>query len=114
MGVHDSTDNGRLPVGVKETLAEFCCECVEGIILTQELFLIVFDPVIDFDILERHEDVVDFIFIADFTFVKVGIEVLNELCEDGGRDRSLRQDGGGFVCVVEFNCCHIEMRGREC
>jgi hypothetical protein len=72
--------------------------------------MIVFDPVVDFYILERHEDVLDFIFIRYFAFVEVGVEVLYELSEYGWRNRSCSENGWGFMSVMEFDHCHIMER----
>ena len=71
LGVYDGADDGGFPVRVEKSLAELCGECVKGVVFGKKLFLIILDPVINFDILERHEDVADFIFVGDFAFVKV-------------------------------------------
>ena len=52
LGIYDVADDGGLPVRVQEALAEFCGESFEGVIDRKKLFLVIFDPVIDFDILE--------------------------------------------------------------
>ena len=44
---------------------------------------IVLDPVVNFYVLKLHEDIMNFVFVGDFAFVKVRIEILNELRENG-------------------------------
>ena len=47
------------------------------------MVLIVLDPVVNFYVLKLHEDIMNFVFVGDFAFVKVRIEILNELRENG-------------------------------
>ena len=41
----------------------------------------------------------DFVFVRYLALVKIRIEVLYELCENGRGDGSRSEDGGCFVCV---------------
>ena len=66
-----------------------------------------FDPVVYFDILEGHEDIPDFVFVWDFAFVEVRVEILNELSEDGRGDGTRCEDWSGFVSVMEFDGHHV-------
>ena len=94
---------------VKESLPEFGCEVLEGVSFCQELILIVFYPIIDFDVLERHENIMDFIIVINFAFVKVRVKVLKELSEDCRRNHPFRENRCCFVCIVKFDSCHVEM-----
>ena len=93
---------------VEESLPEFSCEVLESVSFCQELILIVFDPIIDFDVLEQHENITDFIIVINFAFVKVRVKVL-ELSEDCRRNRPYRENRCCFVCIVKFDSCHVEM-----
>ena len=101
---HNVADNGRFPVRVKGAFMEFSCERIKGKIISKELILIVFDPIVYFDILEGHEDIPNFVFIHDFALVEVGVEILNELSEDGRGDGTHCEDWSGFLSVMEFDC----------
>ena len=101
--IHNVADNGRFPVRVEEMFTEFSCEGIKGKIISKELILIVFDPIVYFDILEGHEDIPYFVFIHDFAFVEVGVEILNELSKD------IRKKGFGpretLVALGVFRDC---------
>ena len=63
-------------MGVEEVFAKFGCEGFEGVAISEKFFLIIFNPIIDLNVLEGHKRVTDFVFVFDFTLVEVGIEVL--------------------------------------
>lgn len=99
---------------VEETFAKFCSKFLEGVVLSDESVMIIFDPVVYFDVLEGHEDTSYFFFVGDFTLVKVGVKVLDELCENGRGNMTRCEDWGGFVTVVVFYRCHVlERRVRS-
>ena len=65
---------------------EFHCKRIKGKVISEKLILVIFDPIVYFDILEGHEDIPDFVFISDFAFVEVRVEILDELSKDGRGD----------------------------
>lgn len=81
--------------------------------------MVVFDPVIDFYILEGHKNVANFVFVGYFAFMKVRVEVLNELREDSGRDSAWSEDRSSFMSLMKFDRCHVlygggGRSGRHC
>ena len=92
---------------------KFGSEGFKCIAVCEKRVVIVLNPVDDFDILEGHQDISDLIFICDFAFVEVQSEILYELRDDSGRDRSRCKDRCSFVCVVELNGSHVMNVGVE-
>ena len=71
---------------VQEPFTELCSECIEGKIISKEANLIVFYPIVDFNVLEGHKYIANFVLVWYFTFMEIRIEVLDELGENCGRD----------------------------
>ena len=105
--VDNGVDDGGFPVRVQEAFPEFRCKVFESEILSQELVLVVLDPVVNFYVLKRHEDVANFVFIGNLAFVKVGIEILNELRENGRGDGAGSEDRSSFMGIVELDSGHV-------
>ena len=56
---------------VKETLPKLSGESFESIAIGLEDIKVVFDPVVDSDILERREDIFDLVCVVYFAFVEI-------------------------------------------
>ena len=92
--------------------AEFRSEGLKSKTISEEAILIVFNPIVNLNVLERHQAIANFVFVGYFTLMEVGGEVLYKLCENCRGDVSGCQNGSRFVTVVEFDCCHV-MRSRN-
>ena len=85
-------------------LLEFRCKVFECEVLSQEFVL---DPVVNFYVLKQHEDVANFVFIGNLAFMKVRIEILNELRENGRVDGASSENRSSFMGVMELDCGHV-------
>ena len=110
-GVNNVANDREFPVRIEEAQAKFRGECLEGESICHELILIVFDPIVDFNVLEGHQYVPNLVLICDFAFMEVRFEVLDQLRKDGRGDGSRGEDGSRFVSFMEFYCGHVLHRG---
>jgi hypothetical protein len=111
--IYDITDDGTFPVRIEKTFTQFQGEGLESEVIREEEIMVVFDPVVNFYVLEGHQYVLDFVLIWDFAFAKVGIEILDELGEYCRRYRSSCKNGWGFVRVMKLYGSHVMKRGSR-
>jgi hypothetical protein len=93
---------------VKKPFAKFRCEKLERELVSNENLLVVFDTIDNWmKIKNNHENIANFVFVCDFAFVKIGTEILDELCKDSRENGSSGEDRCCFMCVMEFDRCHV-------
>ena len=98
---------------IKEVFLKFGSKRFKCITVYEKHVVIVLNPIVNFDILEGHQYISNFIFICDFSFVEVRSEILYELRKDSRRDSPRRKDRHSFVRVMELNGSHVMNVGVE-
>ena len=113
MEVDNHADDRRFPMWIEEMFSQFSSEGFKRVTVCEESVVVILNPIVNFDVLEGHQYISNFIFVCDFALVEVRSEILYELSEDCRRDSASSKNWCSFVGVVEFNSSHVVDVGVE-